>query len=428
MYGLGQPESPVKLTTLSVEEALTTRAVRNARVILGGIAAEPQRLTEKLKLLNRRFVTLMLEQLELDERTQGYLSWARVVDEDGVWSLMMLRLALQYGGLILVRGGKVQVTSRGRELLAVERAGELHRVLFETLFTQVNLALMDGYPEDSAMQDHMPFALFRLGTAIREPLPLSVFADRMPHEEELWPAEPTRGGLPGLHAMGDLYAGITMRVLEPLREFGLIDCGDSINGYASLGHGGSEADVVAWFNRNGDRRWSLTPLFDKAIAFEVDGRLVPFERLDAPRPVARPFPPEHVMSLKEAIDAFIAQAVGQDGRSAEALAIAMAILEVAAAFDSHESTDETPVEKSLGQMSALVQVNANRVDSSKHPEQIAVLAAAFSAFAIWAEEIGQARFRISRRAVMRMEPWVLLDVEESQSAGAAGGVGDPRLN
>ncbi len=428
IYGLGQPESPVKLMTLSAQEALTTRAIRNARVILGGIAAEPQRLTEKLKLLNRRFVALMLEQLEVDGSTQEYLGYSRVVDEDSVWTLMMLRHALQYGGLIRVRSGKLQVTSRGRELQAVERAGELYGVILEALLTRVNLAMRDGYPEDSAMQDHIPFALFRLGTSIREPLPLFAFADRMPHDEDVWSSEPISGELLGLHAMRALHGGLTVRILRPLQEFGLIDCEQDASGSGFPRRGCSREELASWFNRHGDRCWNLTPLFDHVIALEVDGRLVSLEQVDTPQPVVTLFPPECVMSLEEAIGTFTEIAIQQEGLSAEVVGLAMTMLEIAVVSDTDEYADETPVEQAIVKMPMVVRMNVKRVDSIKHAALVALFSAVFSAFARWAEEIGQARYRISRSALMRLEPLDILDAENSAYPGVVGEFGAPWLN
>ena len=408
-FDLTAKGSPILLTPLGARDALSTRVVRNARIMLAAIAEEPQRLTEKLGLLNRKFVTRMFDELELPEGLRRDRSYSRVLDEDGVRPMMWLRLALEFAEFTEVRSGRVHATERGRELLAEERAGEMHLELYLSVAREVNMAAFDSYPQDDEMLGHMPFVLFRLGTLLRKPLALTAFAERLPHDDDLWVvSQPVN--FEGVDPVRELATAFTIRVLEPLAEFGLLTSDDPMDGSTWPGRDATREEYVAWFNRDANRRWELTPLFDRFIAIRVDGTRVSLSAVDAPVPVEQPFPPTHVMGLSEAIDAFILTAGGgADTGTADALGDMLAILELAAQFAHCLDGDHTPVEHAVTLMPQAVGVVVRRKKSRDREIKTSLLAATFSAFALWAEDEGQARYRHTRKAVMQLEQWVAVD-------------------
>jgi hypothetical protein len=96
-------------------------------------------------------------------------AWAVLADEatnrrhreHDVWPLHEARVLADLAGLVRPRGARFELTRRGRELMAPDRAGELFALLFETCFRRFNI-FYGGYAEWPELQHQIAFTLLRL--------------------------------------------------------------------------------------------------------------------------------------------------------------------------------------------------------------------------------------------------------------------------
>ena len=402
-YPLCAPESPIVLTALANEDAESTRIVRNARRMLDALSQGPQKLTEKLHLLNRRFVRAMFEQFELEQSFVEIRRGWTTLDEDQVWQLSALRDVMQIAGLLRVLHGKVLITKRGEQLRDPRRAGDLHHILFTTYFLRYNIAATDRYPEDPEMQHHFAFVLFRLGTLLREPLPLVDFADRLPHDEDIWLRTASLSGF-GFDPDWELHGALTRRVLEPLVDFGILSWNAAVP---------AKDKRLAALRQDTDRRWRITTLFDRFVALGIGERVVDLGQLavaHAPTGAMRLVPVDEQMSVHESVEKFSCQVAGGDMAMQQALAGHLMMLELAGAapFLSASGGSKTPVERVIAEIPRLMKAVSG--GSKSGPETLAVIAAVFASYVVWCVQAGQARHEVAARAMASLEQWLPDDV------------------
>jgi len=401
---LGSPDSAVLLTGLSNKDAESTRIVRNARRVLDALSQGPQKLTEKTRQLNRRFVRAMFEQLELDEAFVEIRRGWRLLDEDQVWPLAALRHVMQIAGLLRVLHGRVLITKRGQQFRDPERAGDLHRLLFETYFLRYNIAATDRYPEDSVMQEHLAFTLFRFGTLLREPMPLVDFADRLPHDEDVWMGNAAFSEF-GFDPDWQLHGALTRRILEPLVDFGMLSSRAGVP---------AKDRRIAALREDTDRRWSITPLFDRFVALSIGEQVVGLGNVlvQAPASAERMVPADERMSVRESVAAFSHQLSGGDPAMEQMLSAHLMMLELAGAapFLSASSGSKTPVERAIAEIPRLMTM-ARDVDANKsRAVEATVIAAVFASYVSWCVQVGQARHEVGARAMVSLERWLPGDV------------------
>lgn len=194
--------------------------LHNARWLLAAAAETPVPATKKLGNLNRRFVSEALENMRWPE---GYLEQIReickVVDEEDVHRLNLLRVALINGGMLRRYRGAFQTTKRGRHLIEPGREGALFLALWSAYFLETNLGYTDLMPYDDLLQlsaQPIMFGLLSIGDAW---ITMDELRNLVLVTADVWEAE------------GQFFGGITgavdfalhRRVLQPLEEFGLIE-------------------------------------------------------------------------------------------------------------------------------------------------------------------------------------------------------------
>lgn len=197
-----------------------SRMLHNARWLLAAAAETPVPATKKLGNLNRRFVSEALENMRWPE---GYLEQIReickVVDEEDVHRLNLLRVALINGGMLRRYRGAFQTTKRGRHLIEPGREGALFLALWSAYFLETNLGYTDLMPYDDLLQlsaQPIMFGLLSIGDAW---ITMDELRNLVLVTADVWEAE------------GQFFGGITgavdfalhRRVLQPLEEFGLIE-------------------------------------------------------------------------------------------------------------------------------------------------------------------------------------------------------------
>jgi hypothetical protein len=240
-------QGPLRLnTTLSTSDLRGARFLANARILLTTLEQDgPTKATAASKNFNRTFVRKMIDRLAWDERYLEFvLQYNKVIDEPDMYPLHVLRIVLKLGGLIKLRSGKFSITEKGRKLLPDDQIGALYVHLVTTLFRSFNLAYLDGYPDNPALQHTLPMTLYRLrreGSTWRRPEELAdrVLMDAAFDQPEDYPRE-----MPA-------YGQFETRVLGPLEGFGLVEK--------------RELQSDDWFRTKSEYRKSR--LFDRAIQF-----------------------------------------------------------------------------------------------------------------------------------------------------------------
>jgi hypothetical protein len=390
-HPLGSARSPLVLLPLSDEDAQSARIVRNAQRLLDVLAAGPQPLTQKFGFLNRRLVKQMAEALEFDEDLiRIRLGWGRL-DEDQLWPLSALHDVLRIAGLARKLHGKLLITKKGERLRGSSHAGELFTLLFTTYFTRYNTAATDRYPEDGLMQAHVAFALFRMGIELRNPHALAEFADGLPHDDTVWSGELLASSF-GVNPDWQLHGALTRRVLEPLVEFGLLECALPPE---------SDDPHKRWIDRHHGRRWRVTPLFDRVVALRVGDVSVGLGQVEPPRAARQrePVPPREWLSVPESIDRFARTLSDGDPRIHSALIARLEVIPQSSHMRSPAIPGDakSPVERVVRSIPFTIGV-AEKAWRGK-PAELETTAAALSLYVAWCIDEGQVPGEIGARVL-----------------------------
>ena len=395
-YPLGAEQSPLELQKLSDEEAQSTRMVRNAQLMLEALAQSPQPLTKKLGLLNRRFVRQMVEELEFPDDLVGPWATRGTLDEDQVWLILALRHVLRIAGLARTLHGKVLITKKGERLRDPRHASELYDLLFSTYFLRFNIASADMYHDDDAMQDHIAFTLFRLGTLLREPTPLAAITDKLPRDEAVWAGGHLLSEF-GINPDWQLHDALTRRVLIPLAEFGLLDYEPPPT---------DDGRPAIWLHRVESIRWVVTALFDRLVRLRIDDRLVDLAHVEPPRPVRtrEPVGPTQWMSLSESIERFLRDMSGYDLRLATMLEGPLTLFEHSAGFQPLVSSDDkSPVERAISAIPWTINI-AQRSFARRGRGELEPLATALTLYVVWCIDEGQVREEVGMGIIEGLKP------------------------
>jgi len=114
--------------------------------------------------LNRKFVGAMLEQMSWPDGLVAHVKkWNKVINEDDVFPLHVLRVVLTVARCIRLTKGKFRITGVGKGLVKESNAGDLYVLLFRTFFREFNLAYLDGSNENPGLQHTIAYSFYRLG-------------------------------------------------------------------------------------------------------------------------------------------------------------------------------------------------------------------------------------------------------------------------
>ena len=169
--------------------------------------------------LNRKFVKHIFDKLIIKEdHKDSILEYNKVINEEDVFPLHIVRIVCECAGLIHKRKNKFLVLKKYYELLQKEKAGELYYLLFHSYFTKFNLSYLDRLPDLVCIQETIAYSINRLGE----------IADSWVGIEDLF----DKIFLPAVRLEIretvskhiKLEWVVRSRVVKPLEEFGLVEC------------------------------------------------------------------------------------------------------------------------------------------------------------------------------------------------------------
>ncbi|MBK5187232.1 MAG: hypothetical protein JJD97_03245 [Gemmatimonadaceae bacterium] len=238
---------------LTLDELAGAAILADARTLLAYVCDEGPVKCTVAGNLPRSAVAALLPQLRMHaERNVGFAREAeRPKNEGDVCWLMELRTILMFGGLLVRRKG-FRVTSRGRTLLVSDRAGELHALLFRTLFRKFDLRALGYDDRHPGLQQTVAYSFYKLRTAARD------WASEQELAESAWLESSKDPPSEWDEAHGDFrYHAFRNRVLDPLASFGLLE------------HRSLPTDEK-WIQRH---EYRCSPLFGRFLTFELRGRV-----------------------------------------------------------------------------------------------------------------------------------------------------------
>jgi hypothetical protein len=168
--------------------------------------------------LKRVFVAEMVERMQFEEGyLDGLFRMNKVINEEDVGLLHVLRVNLEVGGLLKLRKGRFVLTRKGKELAKSEAEGRLFAHLFRTYFGEFNIAYRSRGLADPSLQRAVPLFLWQIGVRAREWVSLRTLATQI---------LPPKPGMPPAEGSGQWWeeeADLRWWVLRPLVLFGLLE-------------------------------------------------------------------------------------------------------------------------------------------------------------------------------------------------------------
>ncbi len=238
----------------------------NARIMLRAIQEDPPKATKTLGNLERKFVRKVYFEMEWPEAYRELGAHLKAFDEEQVLGVHVIRVVLELAKLVKKRKGRFHVTALAADLLQETRTGELYELLFRTYFGTFNLSYVSRLlPERLSLQTHVVDILWYLASLGQEPFSTEELAHLWPElvsefsSHRWWPAE------------GAFSYALTAQIIDPLRQFGLVE---------RLGVHAIE-DTLGYSLPP----WRPTPLFAQVIEIDLgpadpDEIFVPAEMLD----------------------------------------------------------------------------------------------------------------------------------------------------
>lgn len=249
-----EEESPLRLSeSLTAEELEGSAFLFNARTFLTALLEADGSPATTAGNLKRAFVAEMLEKMRFEDRyLDQLLRVNKVINEEDVRVLHVLRINLEVGGLLKRRKGHFSLTRKGKELAKPEQGGRLMAHLFRTYFGTFNIAYGSRGGDDPSLQPVVPLLLWQIGARAREWISLRDLALQILPSRPGPP--PPDGGPQWWPEESDLHRW----VLRPLEEFGLLE----------------ERDIAPqtpprW--RPQEIQLRTTPLYEAFLRFEWQG-------------------------------------------------------------------------------------------------------------------------------------------------------------
>ena len=244
------PGGAVRLARdLDIEELRDAPMLINARVLLRALDELDNAKATTAGNLNRKFVEYMLESMRWPE---GYVealrSYSKVVNEVDVTTLYVLRNVLGAARLIRRTKGVFKLTRAGKNFTADTEAGHLYAFLFHMYFKVFNLGYLDRFYECPGVQHAIAYSFYVIHRVATDWQNTEGLAEKLflPSVLNEIPPDPYGTGY------ADLVA--RLRILEPLRQFGLIEttyCKDPVSRCHHID------------------RVRKTPLFDRFVSFQL---------------------------------------------------------------------------------------------------------------------------------------------------------------
>ncbi|HDP35239.1 MAG TPA: hypothetical protein ENN29_09045 [Candidatus Hydrogenedentes bacterium] len=246
------PDSAIMLREDVSSELLSNNTMlHNARLLLNKIQETGHDKATAKGNLNQKLVKALRPHLK-----GTYLAQSRYDDYKKVWRegdlrpLIILRALLLEGRYLRKAKGFFKVTQKGKRLLAPEKDGALLADLFHTYFRKYNIAYADRLPPCETIQYSIPYSLLMIKRYATEWIALEDLSELIfpPFVEEQIRMENSEFYFTFL---------ARIRVLEPLREFGLLESNED------------EEDDETFGFLSDRSRLRITPLFDALIEFRL---------------------------------------------------------------------------------------------------------------------------------------------------------------
>ena len=240
---------PIKFNkNLSLEDMNQSIFFRNTRLFLNNIISSGGAPATVRGNLSRKFVTLMFEEMELDDKYRKRITtYNKVLNETDVFPLHVIKIICEQGELIQLRSKKFHVKKKYQKLLSDDNAGELYYLIFRTFYEVFCMGYLDGFPEFDSLQGTINFTLYQLSVICDDYIPVDIELFR----KIVLPAvrEEIRQERIIIREIGWL---LQSRILKPLINFGLIE--------GKIKKGEHVEDIV---------EVRKTPLFDKFMGFDI---------------------------------------------------------------------------------------------------------------------------------------------------------------
>jgi hypothetical protein len=219
---ISRPDWMDEAITLNVRLALDDLSgatlFQNARRLLLTIRASGVVKSTATGAFNRKFATQMFEEFVISASNREMtLRYNKVLNQNDIPYLALLRHLLPQAGLLLFRKGEFRLTKRATGLLGESTAGELFALLFRTLILRINLSALDSLPEVPQVQQTIGFAFYQIHKRADSWTELAVIVPDLflPAVLKLLPALSWSQDVPMNY--------VQSRILRPLKDFGLME-------------------------------------------------------------------------------------------------------------------------------------------------------------------------------------------------------------
>lgn len=229
---------------------------QNARIFLRELKKEGRFGLTLAGNLKRVHVNVLLEKCVWPPgHPEKVKEYNKVLNEEDVWYLHVLRILLDLTGLIRKQKGNYCLVKKRAALLRDEQAGELYQKLLVTYFRRMNMAFMSNQQPVPFLQESMPFILYRMQLMNEGWYPITEVMDNVLLEYAAKELLSQFGYL--LEPEWLFYA----YVLHPLELFGLADTRQTKT---------NEPEFIHTYSPDQVRK---TQLFDKLFEFSEPFRL-----------------------------------------------------------------------------------------------------------------------------------------------------------
>ncbi len=219
--GWWSPDARLLLcANMSLAELITIPFFRRLRKFLTEIQDKEGAPMTAAGNLTRDSVSRMIEVFELtDGERRDLHAYRKVINEEDFWTLHIIRVICEVGGLIRKYKKNFRVTKKAATLLIDEQAGELYAYLFNTMIRRFNLGYLDRLPDLSQFQEFIPYSLYRLARLPSDrSYPVKDLAAQVLFPGLMTPFEFTETRR--IHSP-EFY--FYTRILRPLADLGLVD-------------------------------------------------------------------------------------------------------------------------------------------------------------------------------------------------------------
>ncbi len=232
--------------SLKLKDLQKAVTLHRARTLLGQVVQSNGVKATVAGNLNRKFVGLMVDCLSWpDDHVQNLHKMNKVINEQDVFPLHIVRIMLDLSGLLTLKKGRFSATKKGEYVLSEDKAGMLFHLLFETLFQRMNLAYLDRMASIPIFQDTIAYSLFMLSREDMGWKRNDYLASELLVPPVKWEME---------NAKCEPHWFLDSRLLSPLEDFGLLQ----------------RRELPKQSAPPGIREVRKTPLFDRFISFHVD--------------------------------------------------------------------------------------------------------------------------------------------------------------